>query len=312
MIRWAIRMLRYKSINNFEVLGLGFELDEQRLLNIEQRIEYELVQLKPNHIEEIEINCLIGHLQELINEKPQENYSQFQRRLMQIMKPCMKPSVQKWLEKIILETADIGHAKFEETFGWLTEQNAAINLYSTLLQMVEVVESEIKTKGLNRQSVDRAQNYLIILGQCGRSKAFANDVMEFLEQQVARVPLGQNYLGSTDIIESLIGKFKLLNFRVAVNGINQSALLFGSITAQITPEKIKTAMETVPWSKVKQWFEEKVPLSNWAKRCQAFLSGGGKQQLVPKSTKLTKINDQNQHSKFMLRASYENQTSIPE
>ena len=75
-----------------------------------------------------------------------------------------------------------------------------------------------------------------------------------------------------------------MNQRVAVNGINQSALLFGSITAQITPEKIKTAMETVSWSKVKQWFEEKVPLSNWAKRCQAFLSNDGKQQLVPKST----------------------------
>ena len=37
-------------------------------------------------------------------------------------------------------------------------------------------------------------------------------------------------------------------------------------------------METVPWSSVKQWFEEKVPLSNWAKRCQAFLSNDEKQQ----------------------------------
>lgn len=96
--------------------------------------------------------------------------------------------------------------------------------------------------------------------------------MEFLEQQVTKVPTDRYYLGSTDIIESLIGKFKLLNQRIVVNGINQSALLFGSIMANITPEKVKIAMETVPWLLVKQWFEKKVPLSNWAKRCQAFLS----------------------------------------
>jgi len=39
-------------------------------------------------------------------------------------------------------------------------------------------------------------------------------------------------------------------------------------------------METVPWSKVKQWFKEKVPESNWAKRCQALFGGNKNRQQV--------------------------------
>ena len=198
MIRWAVRMLKYKYRDNFEVLGMGFGLDEQRALVLEQRIETELAQLEPNQIEEIEIHCLVERLRGLVTENPREN--------------------------------------------------RAISLYSTLLQMVEAVEVEIKTKGLNRKSVASSQKSLIALGQCERSIAFARDIMEFLEQQVTKVPIWKNYLGSTNIIESLIGKFKLLNQRIVVNGINQSALLFGSIMANITPEKVKTAMETVPWS----------------------------------------------------------------
>ncbi len=86
-------------------------------------------------------------------------------------------------------------------------------------------------------------------------------------------------LVSTDIVESLIGKFKLLNQRFSnVYDINQSVLLFGTITAQITPEKVKTAMETVPWSKVKHWIKEKIPVSNLAKRCKALFNDSQEQK----------------------------------
>jgi hypothetical protein len=69
----------------------------------------------------------------------------------------------------------------------------------------------------------------------------------------------------------LSGKFKFLNQRTAsIYGLNQSVLLFGTLTTEITPEKVKTAMETVPWTKVKQWTFEQIPVSNLTKRYRAL------------------------------------------
>lgn len=168
MTRWAIRMLKYKSRENFEVLGMGFGLDEQRALALEHKIETELAQLESNQIEEIEIHCLVERLRGLVTENPEQTCSQFREKLVKIL----KPDEQKHLEQIILKGADIGRAKFENTFGWLEEQNTAISLYSTLLQMVEAVEIEIKTKGLNRKSVASSQKSLIALGQCELEPSF--------------------------------------------------------------------------------------------------------------------------------------------
>jgi hypothetical protein len=123
------------------------------------------------------------------------------------------------------------------------------------------------------------------LGKCERSKAFGRDITEFIEQQLIQVPKGKTYLASTDIVESYLSKFKLLNQRFAnVHGINQSVLLFGALTAKITPEKVKTAMEAVPWSKVKQWISEKIPVSNLAKRCKALFNDNKEQKSATTSS----------------------------
>ncbi len=268
MTRWAVRILKYRENNNFEVLDLGFGLDEQGVNSLVEKIETK------SH-DEIETNRLIEGLQELITENQGEDSEHFHDKLAEIFEPKELDN----FEEIIFDAADIGRAKFEEIFGCLVSQNSAINIYSTLLQMVETVEKKLKTKGLNRKTVASCKKQIKKLGNCELSKTFGCDITEFLEQQLIQVPFGSTYLASTDIVESLIGKFKLLNQRFAnVHGINQSVLLFGTITADLTPEKVKTAMEAVPWSKVKQWIKEKIPVSNLSKRYKAFFNKNQEQK----------------------------------
>jgi hypothetical protein len=274
MTRWAVRILKYREKDNFEVLDLGFGLDEHSVRSLVDEIEIKLN--KPNvNNDEIEINGLVERLQELVPENPEKNSALFHDKLVEILEAKELDDI----EALIMEKADIGRAKFEEIFGWTIDSSSQINFFSRLLQMVEFVETELKTKGLNRRTVAKCRKQVKRLGNCERSRAFGNDITAFLEQQLTQVPKGKTYLASTDIVESVIGKFKFLNQRVAsVYGINQSILLFGAITAKITPEKVKNAMEAVPWSKVKQWFKEKLPVSNLAKRCKALFGDDSKEQ----------------------------------
>lgn len=272
MTRWAVRILKYREKDNFEVLDLGFGFDEQGVNSLVEKIESQF-DAPGFNLDDIEKSSLIERFRGLILKG--ENSADFHDKLVQIL----EPKELALLEEIILDNANIGRAKFEEIFGWTKQQISAINLYSTLLQMVETCESILKTKGLNRRTVASCKKQLKKLGNCERSKAFASDITEFIDQQLIQVPFGTTYLASTDIIESLIGKFKRLNQRVAtVHGFNQSVLLFGTLTAKITPEKVKMAMETVSWATVKQWVKENVPISNWAKRCKALFDKNKEQK----------------------------------
>jgi hypothetical protein len=150
MTRWAVRILKYREKNNFEVLDLGFGFDEQGVNSLAPKIETE------SFDDEIETNRLIERLQELITENQGEDRDHFHDKLVEILEPKELDN----LEEIIFDAADIGRAKFEEIFGCLVPQNSAINLYSTLLQMVETCEPKLKTKGLNNRLLHRVENRL--------------------------------------------------------------------------------------------------------------------------------------------------------
>jgi hypothetical protein len=266
MVRWAVRILKFREKNNFEGLGLGFGFDEPGFKNLVLNLETRFQEQEFN-LEEAQINKLLECLPNLLTENHRYDRERFYEKLVSILEPIGIDG----LEEIILDAANFGQTKFEEIFGWTCEQSSAIHLYSILLQMVEFVEEKIKNHGLNRRTVASCRKQIKELSNCELSHAFGCEVIEFLEQQIQKVPLGKTYLASSDIVESLIGKFKFLNQRVAsIYGLNQSVLLFGTLTAEITPKKIKNAMETVSWNKIKQWTHEQIPVSNVAKRYQAL------------------------------------------
>jgi hypothetical protein len=87
-------------------------------------------------------------LQELVTENQFDTSEHLHDKLVSILEPIEINN----LEEVIFNAANIGRTKFEEIFGWTGEQSSAINLYSTLLQMVETVEEKLKTKGLKQKN----------------------------------------------------------------------------------------------------------------------------------------------------------------
>ena len=272
MVRWAVRMLKYREKDNFEELELGFGFDEPGLENLALNLETWFQKQEFNLDEQQIIHNLIKYLPNFLMKNQSEDREHFYEKLILMKEPIEINNLEEDnFSEIILDAANIGQTKFEELFGWTYEQSSAIHLYSILLQMVEFIEEKLKNHGLNRRTVASCRKHIKKLSYSELSRAFGCEIIEFLEQQIQKVPLGKTYLASSDIIESLIGKFKFLNQRVAsVYGLNQSVLLFGTLTAEITPEKVKKTMETVPWAKVKRWTFEQIPVSNLTKRYRAL------------------------------------------
>ena len=81
--------------------------------------------------------------------------------------------------------------------------------YQCLLEVVKQTEQEVKNHGLGRRTAARA----LATVACGsaprcQSGRLLEELRGYLKEEGSKVPVGQSWLGSSDVIESLFGKYK--------------------------------------------------------------------------------------------------------
>ena len=82
---------------------------------------------------------------------------------------------------------------------------------------------------------------------------FRNKIKEILENEGLKVPEQANYLGSSEIIESLFGKFKALEGDHASSGLTSLVLAIPSLLGSLTENLVKNVLQTISVSDVDQW-----------------------------------------------------------
>jgi hypothetical protein len=77
---------------------------------------------------------------------------------------------------------------------------------------------------------------------------------------------GERLLGSSEIIESVIGKFKSLEQDQSKSGFTAMILSLASMLSKTTQDVIYKAIESVPTKKVFEWMKENIGQSVQSKR----------------------------------------------
>jgi hypothetical protein len=167
--------------------------------------------------------------------------------------------------------------KFSLLFGWLEDQAERLAEARLLVVMSQAVCRIIKHHGINAQQVHRCEQVIESLSQTEGARAFGQELKAFLQEQVGKVKKGETLLGSSDVIESLFGKYKALVQRSPIQAITTTILLVAAWTSQRTERVIRQAMETVKNSSVTAWFKAQGVPSLLAQRRAAI---GNKKGMV--------------------------------
>ena len=126
----------------------------------------------------------------------------------------------------------------------------------------------VKTQGLSTESMQACQERLSALP--ARSP-IRKEVRHYLQHYVPVVELsGSPLLGSSDVIESLIGKAKQ---RLEAHGrseLNKSILLIPCLCGELTQDLVAEALSTVRVQDVTTWVSENVGETMQSKRRRAF------------------------------------------
>jgi len=144
-----------------------------------------------------------------------------------------------------------------EKLGWLQDFRQEVARYKHLLDAVRQTEQVVKNQGLSQQTVKQVwDQFAPEVLQDASLKDFLTELRLYLEQEGGKVPPGQPWLGSSDVIESLFGKYKSFAEKAPYAEVGASALAIPLFTVELTAELIHEALTSVSMDDVRAWTTE--------------------------------------------------------
>ena len=103
-----------------------------------------------------------------------------------------------------------------------------------------------------------------------RSIDFQNKIKTILQNEGGKIPGGAHYLGSSEIEESVFGKFKAMEGNHASSGLTSLVLAVPALLGKLNESIIAKAMEEISVLDVDQWIEKNMGQTFLSKRRQAL------------------------------------------
>ena len=171
------------------------------------------------------------------------------------------------------------HEKIKTKLGWLTEFREPIKEWDALCQSAITAERFVRKQGLwNGCELELAQCFDPSV-QAPKALQFREQLLDFVKNESLKAQPNERLLGSSEIIESVLGKTKRLEQDQSKSGFTGLVLGAAAIVSHTTQEVVTKAMETVPTRKVIEWIKEKLGQSVQSKRNIVFSTAQNAEQI---------------------------------
>lgn len=232
LVNWAIKILEYENKNDFSLINAEVELDKENLLYLTNKVDANLMK---------KLRKFEG--------KTWENRKFF---LEELEKKLGIVSVQKYGE-IILQVADKGRKRFQEKLGWVKDYQEDLKNYHQMLTLINLAFKQIKTSGLRRNSAQTFLKQVAPMVLSESSEKLKNKIGEKLETSSCQIPENEVFLGTSDILESILGKYKIFSSRSPAKEVGKMLLTIPLCTIQLTAATVKQAMEKILICDLEDW-----------------------------------------------------------
>lgn len=156
--------------------------------------------------------------------------------------------------------------QINDKLGWLNEYREHLAQWWELIDVVKSAENYIKFVGIYRNCHIDLSKELDSCLKTNRAIRVRNELIFFAEQLSLNAREGERLLGSSEIIESVIGKFKSLEQDQSKSGFTAMILSLASMLSETTQDVIQKAIESVPTKKVFEWVKENIGQSVQSKK----------------------------------------------
>ncbi|MCP3944859.1 MAG: hypothetical protein GY710_25730 [Desulfobacteraceae bacterium] len=142
--------------------------------------------------------------------------------------------------------------QINDKMDWLNGYRQHIEYWQELINVVKITESYVKFNGIYENCHKDLESEFPDL-RFERIKDVRDELLLFVSNESKKVSGNEILLGSSEIIESVIGKFKNMEHDQAKSGFTSTLLNFASIVGKTTKETVLKAMESVPTKIISEW-----------------------------------------------------------
>ena len=162
--------------------------------------------------------------------------------------------------------------RVEEVVGWVRQYRQEIEHWRQWIEVGTITEQFVKTHGVSANGAQQLQHCLADIGTLPRTQQLGAEYLQFVREEEAKAHAGERLVGSSEVIESIFGKWKRLEGEQARSGLTGSVLALGALVAPTTAEVITQALTTVSTITVLTWCREKLGKTVQATRRALFAS----------------------------------------
>lgn len=138
------------------------------------------------------------------------------------------------------------------------------------MEIIRAAEKQIRCDGYHQRAEKDLKKVLKPLVKGKGCKRLANELLNFVQQQSSELQPEQHVIGHTEVLESLLGKYKQIQGRHHHGGMTASLLNIGAAVVNKCPELIQQALRSVPVKEVTQWVRDKLGQTIASKQKAAF------------------------------------------
>ena len=148
----------------------------------------------------------------------------------------------------------------EAKFGWLEEYREAISLWSELSRVGQSANRVVRRHGYAADTIAELRCITRDL-QHASSRLLAEQIIEQVEPMCEAVGDDRKLPGSSEVLESLIGRGKQLMGLTSGNSLTKQVLAMATATADLSSDLIRSALESCSMKNVRQWCVQHLPRS---------------------------------------------------
>lgn len=219
--------------------------------------------------------CLLKH--DLENDASWQEFvgevNRFKQRVSVTPLACLLPPQQRgkarymsidvlvdWAEKClplldrlgVLVRIGLDAGVVEEKLGWLRGYCPHVRRWREMLDLMETTEHYVRHRGIRCEAATELASLLPNVtteAACSLRKR----LLEFVDNQARQVHKGECLLGSSEVLESIIGKFKGVAGERGQHGLTGMVLSVGALVGQVTVDTVRAAMMEVRARNVWEW-----------------------------------------------------------
>lgn len=166
----------------------------------------------------------------------------------------------EWAQKSLLaldhpkamRKAGLKVQRVEEKLGWLRKFASPVRRWQEMLAVVGATEHYVRHEGIHARAAEELAAALP-KSTIPAVQRLRKQLLEFIAAQGQQAREGERLLGSSEVLESIIGKFKHVAGERGQHGLTGSVLSIGALVGKVNVETVQAAMTEITTPTVWDW-----------------------------------------------------------